>query len=178
MIFAVRLRPFNRKVGHGMRDYISANSGTKYRVGVPGQPCPIKVVEDKKELQELRQFPQFEIMPFDSRGELEDFVRNETETATRAGKPTLPPAIEDGPKPVARTVSVLDDDGDDDDDFKADDDLDLDIDDDDDDEPPPEPKPAPPVNSGRKAKKQASKKAEGKRTAAKKTGKKKTAKKK
>ncbi len=151
MIFAVRLRPHNKKIGHGMRDYISANSGTKYRVGVSNQPSPIKIVEDKRELQELRQFPQFEIMPFDSRGEIEDFVRTETETATRAGKPTLPPVIEDGPKPVARTVGVLDDDDDDDDDDVTENDVGAG------DNASPASSPAPTVNSGRQAKKPASK---------------------
>jgi hypothetical protein len=166
MIFAVRLRPFNKKLGHGMRDYTSANSGTRYRVGVNGQPSPIKIVEDKKELQELREFPQFEIMPFDSRDELNDFVRTETETATRAGKPTLPPAIEEGPKPVSRTVSVLDDDDEDDDEDDGDSEAAA----------PPAP-PAPPANSGRKAKKTSPKKAPSKKTASKRA-KKKTAKKK
>lgn len=93
-INAVRLRPFNRKKGNGMRDYKSAHCKEVYRVGAPGQPSPFYIIEDKMELRELRNYSQFEIIPFDDRKELEEFIEGETLNAARSGRNIAPPKIE------------------------------------------------------------------------------------
>ncbi len=93
-LHAVRLRPFNRKKGHGMKDYKSAHAGKVYKVGELGQPSPMYIVEDKAELRELRMFPQFEILPFTNRAELEEFLEKETLNANRRGENVTTPKIE------------------------------------------------------------------------------------
>ncbi len=107
MIFAVRLRRYNKKIGHGMRDYKSANGHRTYKVGELGQPSPIYIVDDKLELRELRQFHQFEIIPFDDRRELEDFVERETMTSARQGIQVAPPKIEEPNRGRKRAVPTV-----------------------------------------------------------------------
>lgn len=99
MIFGVRLRPFNKKAGNKMKTYLSG-SRTKYTVGETGRPSPIRVVTSKKELHELREYPQFEIIPFDNRAELDKFVSREVYTLVRQGHPAVRPAILKGPQEV------------------------------------------------------------------------------
>jgi len=109
MIFGVRLRPFNKKAGNKMKTYLSG-SRTKYTVGESGRPSPIRVVTSRKELHELREYPQFEIIPFDSRAELDKFVSREVFTLVRQGHPAVRPAILKGPQEPKKEGAVTDDD--------------------------------------------------------------------
>lgn len=98
MIFAVRLRPYNKKSGNKMKTYLSGHSRTKYTVGVGQQPSPIRIVTDKKEIHELREYSQFEFLPFENRKELDRFVNREVLVAARKGKPVVKPVITNGPQ--------------------------------------------------------------------------------
>lgn len=111
MIHAVRLRPFNRKKGHGMKDYKSAACGNTYRIGKGNQPSPFYIVGDKNELNELREFSQFEIIPFDNKEELEAFIEKETQASIRAGHNVIAPRVERvkaRKKPANDTIPTVD----------------------------------------------------------------------
>ena len=105
MLYAVRLKPFNKKQGNFMRSY-TAVSGNTYRVGIGNQPSPVKIVDDKDELNELKQEKQFEIMKFEDRKELEKFLDNETAKAIRTGLVVARPDIQDASKPKTRDAIV------------------------------------------------------------------------
>jgi len=81
-----------------MKTYLSGHGRTKYTVGVGNQPSPIRVVTDRKELHELREYPQFEIIPFEDRKELDRFINREVLVAARQGKPVVKPVIINGPQ--------------------------------------------------------------------------------
>lgn len=108
MITVARLRPHNKKQGHGMKTYTSA-AGNKYAVGVGVQPSPIKILNDEKEIAELEQFAQFEIQTFRNREALDTFIENEVAQKVRQGYQVAKPLVEEVKAPK-RTASVLDDD--------------------------------------------------------------------
>ena len=112
MIFAVRLRPYNKKAGNKMKTYLSGHGRTKYTVGIGNQPSPIRVITDRKELHELREYPQFEIIPFDDRKELDRFINREVLVSARQGKPVVKPVISNGPQDPNAEPTKDDDDND------------------------------------------------------------------
>lgn len=159
-ITAVRLRPFNKKTGMGKKTHTSYHLGKKYSIGAfVGAPSPVYVVNDRTELAELRKIPQFEIMVFTDRKDLDDFLASEIMNAARVGRHMFPPAVIETAikkakvkKAVAQRIFPPDEDkdGEEDedpelvvDDAAEDEPAEL-IDDGDEDEPP-----APPVNAGR-----------------------------
>jgi len=97
MIHAVRLRPRNKKIGHGMSTYTSGTTGTRYKVGHGVQPSPVYIVTNQAELKELGEFPQFQIMAFENREQLDAFIEDESITRARGGY--------NEPRPVVRDMS-------------------------------------------------------------------------
>jgi len=93
MITMARLRPFNKKKGRGMRTYTSSK-GNKYSVGIGHQPSPVKIVQDEAELEELREFPQFEIRSFKDRAALDAFLEDEVASIIRSGRQAVKPSVD------------------------------------------------------------------------------------
>lgn len=118
MITVARLRPQNKKAGYGMRTYTSAR-GNKYTVGVGIQPSPIKIVEDPAELEELREFSQFEVRSFENEAALEKWIEDDVAARVRQGHQVVKPVIEKVKAPKRSAQQILDDDDEDDDDTAA-----------------------------------------------------------
>ena len=97
MFYAVRLRPFNKKKGNKMKSYLSA-SRTKYKVGEFGKPSPIRIVTCRKELRELSEKSQFEMIGFETREDLEKFLNRESLRRAKKGLSPTRPIIIGGPK--------------------------------------------------------------------------------
>lgn len=110
MITVVRLRPRNKKIGYGLRTYTSV-SGKKYSIGVGSQPSPLKIIDDEKEIEELRQIPQFEVRTFKDRKELDLSLEEEVAQQVRKGYQVAKPIVEE-PGTVKRSLSILDADDD------------------------------------------------------------------
>lgn len=87
MIRAVRLKEQDKRTGNLMRGYTSSHSGTKYLAGAGGIPSPLKIVEDPKEIAELREIDQFEILEFADEEEMAEHVQLEMEARARLGGP-------------------------------------------------------------------------------------------
>lgn len=77
-----------------MKTYKSYACGKVYKVGEGNQPSPVYIVDNKRELQELREYPQFEILPFDSREELNAFLEGEVLKKVRSGENVVAPKVE------------------------------------------------------------------------------------
>lgn len=115
MITIARLKPRNpKKEGMGMRTYTSAK-GNKYSVGQNGQPSPVKIVNDPAELEELREFEQFEIRSFEDREALDAFLEKETADAIRAGRNVVKPVVDVAKVRKAKKAAALLDNDDDED---------------------------------------------------------------
>lgn len=105
MIHAVRLRPRNKKIGHGMTTYTSGTTGTRYQVGENRQPSPVYVVTNQAELAELGEFPQFQIIAFENRAQLDEFLENENVKRSREGINEPRPIVRDmSPKATERKI--------------------------------------------------------------------------
>lgn len=120
---AVRLRPYAPDRGHRMRTYTSS-SLQLYRAGDATVPSSWRVVADAREVAELREIPQFEVLPFASLEALAAHVQVEMEQRARQGLPPIRAYIEglpdeqranleralggaQAPAPPARDLSVL-----------------------------------------------------------------------
>jgi len=92
-ITAVRLRERDKRKGYLMKTYFSANSRSKYTAGEGANPSPFRVVNSPAEIEELRGFPQFEILEFNDLKELEEFTQQEMEERARMGLSAVRAAI-------------------------------------------------------------------------------------
>lgn len=113
MIYAVRLKPYNKKKGYVLRSYKSFYGKKSYRLGVVGQPSPVYIVKDIKEIEELRTIDayksgQLDITPFGSEDEIKKFVKKETEALQRKGQFVVDPIIETVKTPKTKTPSIDD----------------------------------------------------------------------
>jgi hypothetical protein len=102
-LYAVRLREPNRVRGFLMRSYTSA-SGSKYTAGTEASPSPLRMVSDPRELAELREIPQFEILTAPNEQALRDRLQTEMEARARVGGSAVRAAIVDQPAPDAVTA--------------------------------------------------------------------------
>jgi hypothetical protein len=95
-IYAVRLREPNKARGFAMRSYTSA-SGSRYTAGTEKNPSPLRLVSDPRELSELREIPQFEILTAPNEAALRDRLQVEMEARARVGGSAVRAAIMDHP---------------------------------------------------------------------------------
>jgi len=89
MIKAARLKERNPQLGFGMRTYTTASTGTKYTSGHVGKPSPLRIVADIRELEEIKEIAQFEILEFQSAGDLYEKLQVEMEERSRLGQPAV-----------------------------------------------------------------------------------------
>lgn len=99
-LYAVRLREPSRVRGFTMRSYTSA-SGSRYTAGTESSPSPLRLVSDPRELAELREIPQFEILTAPNEQALRDRLQTEMEARARVGGAAVRAAIVDQPAPDA-----------------------------------------------------------------------------
>lgn len=102
-LYAVRLREPNKVRGFVMRSYTSA-SGSRYTAGTEGNPSQLRLVSDPRELAELREIPQFEILTAPNEQALRDHLQTEMEARARIGGAAVRAAIVDQPAPAAVTA--------------------------------------------------------------------------
>jgi hypothetical protein len=95
-ITAVRLRNIDKKRNFHMATYVSAASRTKYASGTDRSPAPFRLVDDRSELLELREIPQFEILDFDDLDHLKEYIQQEMEERARLGLPAVRAQIMSG----------------------------------------------------------------------------------
>lgn len=93
MITAVRLLPRNEKKSYLMLTYLSANGRKKYLAGNDNNPSSFRIIKDRREIAELEEFPQFEILEFDSVEQLHEYAQQEMEERSRKGLPAVRAAI-------------------------------------------------------------------------------------
>lgn len=79
-----------------MRSYTSA-SGSRYTAGTEKNPSPLRLVSDPRELSELREIPQFEILTAPNEQALRDRLQVEMEARARVGGSAVRAAIMDHP---------------------------------------------------------------------------------
>lgn len=89
MIKAARLKERNPQLGLGMRTYTTASTGTKYTSGYVGKPSPLRIVADIRELEEIKNIDQFEILEFQNTDDLHEKLQIEMEERSRLGQPAV-----------------------------------------------------------------------------------------
>ena len=89
MFRAARLRERNPKRGHGMKTYTTAATGTKFVAGAPGKPSALRVVSDDREVAEISEIGQFEILEFQTAAQLDALIQREMEERSRLGHPAV-----------------------------------------------------------------------------------------
>lgn len=99
-LFAVRLREPSKLRGFLMRSYTSA-SGSRYTAGTEASPSQLRLISDPRELAELREIPQFEILTAPNEQALRDHLQTEMEARARVGGAAVRAAIVDKPAPDA-----------------------------------------------------------------------------
>lgn len=88
-IMAARLKPVDKRRNFLMRTYVSANSRTRYEGGTEFSPSQFRIVEDPSEIRELQEFQQFEILEFDDKDHLREYIQQEMEQRARLGLPAV-----------------------------------------------------------------------------------------
>jgi hypothetical protein len=86
-----------------MRSYTSA-SGSRYTAGTESNPSQLRLVSDPRELAELREIPQFEILTAPNEQALREHLQTEMEARARVGGSAVRAAIAD--KPAADEVTT------------------------------------------------------------------------
>lgn len=83
-ITAARLRPYNKRNGQPKRSHTTA-SGVVYKAGTQDVPSPLRIVESRADLRELEQLPEFQILTFADRAELDRYLEQEMYSRVRLG---------------------------------------------------------------------------------------------
>lgn len=96
MITVVRLRERDKRLGYLMATYVSAATRTRYSAGNINEPSPLRIVESKAELAELKEIQQFEILEFADKDALQEFIQSDMERRARSGLPAIRAQIQSG----------------------------------------------------------------------------------
>lgn len=96
MITVVRLRERDKRKGYLMATYVSAATRTRYSAGNINEPSPLRIVESKSELAELKDIDQFEILEFEDKDELQEFIQTDMERRARSGLTAIRAQIQTG----------------------------------------------------------------------------------
>ena len=89
MITAARLKPVDKRREFRMRTYVSAATRTRYTGGDSRNPSPFRIVEDREEIRELLEIPQFEVLEFNDLAHLQEYIQQEMENRARMGLPAV-----------------------------------------------------------------------------------------
>ena len=105
-IKCARLKEYDFKAGNLMKSF-TTSKGTKFVAGIGNKPSPIRILKSSREIAELSEYPQFEILEFANMDELNEHVQREMEARVYEGKAPVRARIE-GVKPAAKTKEEID----------------------------------------------------------------------